>query len=60
MSAPIYKSYMTDALGPLPFCPGCGHERLLKDLDRALVKLQTDPAKVVIVTDIGCIGLADR
>lgn len=60
MSEIIYKSYMTDALGPLPFCPGCGHERLLKDLDRALVKLQMDPAKVVIVTDIGCIGLADR
>jgi len=56
----IYKSYMTDALGPLPFCPGCGHERLLKDLDKALVKLQMDPSKVVVVTDIGCIGLADR
>ena len=25
-----------------------------------LVKLQRDPKKVVIVTDIGCIGLADR
>jgi 2-oxoglutarate ferredoxin oxidoreductase subunit beta len=56
----IHKSYMTDALGPLPFCPGCGHERLLKDLDKALVDLQLDPSKVVVVTDIGCIGLADR
>jgi pyruvate/2-oxoacid:ferredoxin oxidoreductase beta subunit len=56
----IHKSYMTDALGPLPFCPGCGHERLLKDLDQALVNLQLDPSKVVVVTDIGCIGLADR
>jgi pyruvate/2-oxoacid:ferredoxin oxidoreductase beta subunit len=55
-----YKSYMTDALGPLPFCPGCGHERLLKDLDQALVNLQMDPSDVVVVTDIGCIGLADR
>jgi pyruvate/2-oxoacid:ferredoxin oxidoreductase beta subunit/Pyruvate/2-oxoacid:ferredoxin oxidoreductase gamma subunit len=51
---------MTDAVGPLPFCPGCGHDRLLKDLDRALVKLQPEPNEVVIVTDIGCIGLADR
>lgn len=51
---------MTDRLGPLPFCPGCGHHLLTKALDRALVKLQLDPKKVVIVTDIGCIGLADR
>ena len=41
---------------PLPFCPGCGHERLLKELDKALVKLQLDPKDVVIVTDIGCSG----
>jgi pyruvate/2-oxoacid:ferredoxin oxidoreductase beta subunit/Pyruvate/2-oxoacid:ferredoxin oxidoreductase gamma subunit len=29
-------------------------------LNKALVKLQLDPANVVIVTDIGCIGLSDR
>jgi pyruvate/2-oxoacid:ferredoxin oxidoreductase beta subunit/Pyruvate/2-oxoacid:ferredoxin oxidoreductase gamma subunit len=51
---------MTDAVGPLPFCPGCGHEALVKALDAALVKLQPDPKDVVIVTDIGCIGLSDR
>jgi len=44
----------------MPFCPGCGHHQLLKALDQALVKLQLDPKKVVIVTDIGCIGLSDR
>jgi Pyruvate/2-oxoacid:ferredoxin oxidoreductase gamma subunit len=33
---------------------------LLKALDRALVRLQLDPAEVVIVTDIGCIGLSCR
>lgn len=32
-------TYMTDALGPLPFCPGCGHERVLKELNRALIEL---------------------
>jgi len=53
-------TYMTDSIGPLPFCPGCGHEPLVKALDRALVKLQPDPKDVVIVTDIGCIGLSDR
>ena len=54
------ETFLTDEIGPLPFCPGCGHDRLIKALDKALVKLQPDPKKVVIVTDIGCIGLADR
>jgi len=60
MSATEITSYMTDKIGPLPFCPGCGHFFLIKALDKALVKLQLDPKKVVIVTDIGCIGLSDR
>jgi pyruvate/2-oxoacid:ferredoxin oxidoreductase beta subunit len=51
---------MTDKIGPLPFCPGCGHGIVLKALDKALVKLQPDPKKFVIVTDIGCIGLSCR
>tara|TARA_Y100000310_G_C20676767_1_gene813547 strand:- start:1059 stop:2390 length:1332 start_codon:yes stop_codon:yes gene_type:complete len=55
-----YQTYMTDELGPLPFCPGCGHERVLKELNRALIELQPKPKSVVIVSDIGCIGLADR
>jgi 2-oxoglutarate ferredoxin oxidoreductase subunit beta len=62
MSTPTspHATYMTDEIGPLPFCPGCGHHVVTKALDRALVKLQLDPRQVVIVTDIGCIGLADR
>jgi len=44
----------------LPYCPGCGHKSIVRQLDKAFVKLQMDPKKVVIVTDIGCIGLADR
>ncbi len=51
---------MTDKVGPLPFCPGCGHTLLIKALDRAIVKLQPDLRKFVIVTDIGCIGLSCR
>jgi len=60
MSDPRYTSYYTEERAALPFCPGCGHTKLVKALDKALVKLQVDPAEVVIVTDIGCIGLADR
>jgi len=60
MSTPRYETYMSTDTIPLPYCPGCGHTTLVKALDQALVRLQPDPRKVVIVTDIGCIGLADR
>ena len=60
MNSSECTTYMTDKIGPLPFCPGCGHTILIKALDSALVKLQLDPKKVVVVTDIGCIGLSDR
>jgi len=60
VSTEALATYLTDAIGPLPFCPGCGHDPLIKALDKALVQLQVPPDKVVIVTDIGCIGLADR
>ena len=60
MNINAMETYLTDKLGPLPFCPGCGHDPLIKALDAALVKLQRPANKVVVVTDIGCIGLADR
>jgi 2-oxoglutarate/2-oxoacid ferredoxin oxidoreductase subunit beta len=60
MNALTHSTYLTDKVGPLPFCPGCGHDRVVKAVNEALVQLQPDPTKVVIVTDIGCIGLADR
>jgi len=44
----------------LKWCPGCGHWRLLKALDGAFRRLDVPENEVVIVTDIGCIGLADR
>lgn len=53
-------TYMTGEIGPLPYCPGCGHDVVVKALDEALVKRQLDPKRIVIVTDIGCIGLSDR
>lgn len=42
-----------------PFCPGCSHGLVLDALNRALVRRQWDPAQVVLVTDIGCVGLSD-
>ena len=43
-----------------PFCPGCGHTFVLDHLNAALVKLQLDARKTVIVTDIGCVGMSDQ
>lgn len=43
-----------------PFCPGCGHGLILNQLNAALVKLQLDPTRTVIVSDIGCQGLGDQ
>jgi len=45
---------------PDPFCPGCGHTFILNHLDAALQKLQLDPKKTVLVSDIGCVGLSDQ
>lgn len=43
-----------------PFCPGCGHTLILNKLDEALVRLGLDPHDVVLVSDIGCVGLSDQ
>jgi len=45
---------------PYPFCPGCGHGPALDRLNEALVMLELDPRKVVLVSDIGCSGLSDQ
>ncbi len=55
-----YETYLDEATLPFPFCPGCGHGAILEHLNTALVKLQLDPRRVVIVTDIGCSGLGDK
>ena len=60
MTANPLTTYLDESQLPFSFCPGCGHNLVLKQLDAALVKLQLDPKKVVIVSDIGCSGLSDR
>ncbi|MFN4111957.1 MAG: thiamine pyrophosphate-dependent enzyme [Ignavibacteria bacterium] len=51
-------TYMTKG-AQMPFCKGCGHSHILRKLDEALFKLKLNPEDVCLVTDIGCIGLAD-
>jgi 2-oxoglutarate/2-oxoacid ferredoxin oxidoreductase subunit beta len=60
MTVEPINSYLDETLLPYFFCPGCGHGMITDHLNAALVKLQIDPHKVVIVTDIGCSGLADK
>jgi 2-oxoglutarate/2-oxoacid ferredoxin oxidoreductase subunit beta len=43
----------------LPYCKGCSHGLVLRALDEALAQLKLLPEHVVVVTDIGCVGLAD-
>lgn len=43
----------------MPFCKGCGHTNVLRKLDEAIAALHLDASQVCLVTDIGCIGLAD-
>ncbi|MHC4974367.1 MAG: thiamine pyrophosphate-dependent enzyme [Planctomycetota bacterium] len=44
---------------PMPYCPGCGHPHILRSLDDALEDSGLSHHNVAIVTDIGCVGLAD-
>ncbi|OGU29650.1 MAG: hypothetical protein A2X67_02050 [Ignavibacteria bacterium GWA2_55_11] len=52
------RSYFVDNV-QFPFCKGCGHTQVLRRLDEALSALNTPAEQIALVTDIGCIGLAD-
>lgn len=52
--------YIDQSKKPYPFCPGCSHGLVLDAIDRALNKVNADPKKVVLVSDIGCVGMADK
>ncbi|MFP4589114.1 MAG: thiamine pyrophosphate-dependent enzyme [Candidatus Acetothermia bacterium] len=49
-----------DLKRPLPYCPGCGHHHIASATASALDDLNYDPLEAVLVTDIGCVGLADK
>ncbi len=60
MSEQAITTYLDESLLPYFYCPGCGHGMISDHLNAALVKLQLDPHKLVMVTDIGCSGFADK
>lgn len=43
----------------MPFCPGCGHGIIVKNISKSLESMGYRPNDVVIVSDIGCSGLVD-
>jgi pyruvate/2-oxoacid:ferredoxin oxidoreductase beta subunit/Pyruvate/2-oxoacid:ferredoxin oxidoreductase gamma subunit len=54
----VRTSYLIDNVR-FPFCKGCSHTNILRKLNDALVEMQIPADRLVLVTDIGCIGLAD-
>jgi 2-oxoglutarate/2-oxoacid ferredoxin oxidoreductase subunit beta len=44
---------------PFPYCKGCGHGVVARRLSEALVAIGIAPERVVLTSDIGCVGLVD-
>lgn len=43
----------------MPYCSGCGHGVVTRNMGSALAQLGLDPLDMVVVSDIGCCGLVD-
>ena len=53
-------SILTTKRGDMNFCPGCSHGMVLEHLGAALDRMGLKPEQVCFVSDIGCVGIADR
>ncbi len=53
-------AFLNEAELPFRYCPGCSHGPVLEAAIAALERQGLAPRDVVVVTDIGCVGLADR
>lgn len=51
---------LTTLKNDMCYCPGCSHGLLLERLASATERIGLAPGQVCIVSDIGCIGTADR
>ncbi|HIF82655.1 MAG TPA: hypothetical protein EYQ37_02155 [Candidatus Marinimicrobia bacterium] len=60
MAIKALDTYIAEENLPYEFCPGCSHGKILGALSNSLKKQGLDPSEVVIVTDIGCVGLSDK
>jgi TPP-dependent indolepyruvate ferredoxin oxidoreductase alpha subunit len=48
------------ATDKFPYCKGCGHHFITKNTALACEKMGLSPQDVILVTDIGCHGIADK
>ncbi|MCG3125699.1 MAG: hypothetical protein CHACPFDD_00524 [Phycisphaerae bacterium] len=53
-------SLLTAVRNDMCYCPGCSHGLVLEQLAQAIARLALPPPRVCLVSDIGCIGTADR
>lgn len=53
-------SIVTTKRADMCYCPGCSHGMILEALGKAIDRLGRPSHEVCIVSDIGCIGTADR
>ncbi|TWT41065.1 2-oxoglutarate oxidoreductase subunit KorB [Phycisphaerae bacterium RAS1] len=53
-------SVLTVSRDDMCYCPGCSHAAVLEKLAAAVDRLNIPPHKLCLVSDIGCIGTADR
>lgn len=53
-------SIVTAKRADMCYCPGCSHGMVLEALGKAIDRLGRPASEVCIVSDIGCIGTADR
>jgi len=60
MAEIIKDAFIVQDRLPYEFCPGCSHGKILEALDKSLQLQGLDASEVVIVTDIGCVGLSDK
>lgn len=53
-------SILTSHRGEMCYCPGCSHAAVLEHLASAIDRIGLKRHEVCIVSDIGCIGTADK
>lgn len=51
---------LNTARNEMAYCPGCSHTAVLEHLAAAVDSLGLKRQDICVVTDIGCVGLADR
>lgn len=51
---------LSAARNEMCYCPGCSHGGMLEALGAAIDRLGRRPEDICIVSDIGCVGTADR